>query len=264
MKKTLIKAMKAAGEIHLKYFKAVKNISVKENFTSIVTEADVESERKIIEVIEKEYPGHNILSEESGFTGRNSIFTWVIDPIDGTSNYAAGLPWFGALVALLKSGKPILAGAYMPVQDYLYLAEDGLGATLNGQILKMPSVGLKEALSSFSTNYTPDEDYQHLAVQLYTFLVQNTRNVRTTNCLVDLLNVAEGKFSGSVMMFGGIWDIAAPYLIIREAGGVTKNLDSTEVDFTIDDQIMHKNFPVITGSEWFVEQVLLHLKTLKR
>ncbi len=104
MKEILIEALRSAGEIHLRHYQAVKHIEIKENFTSIVTEADLESEKRIIEVIEKHCPGHNILSEEKGFTNRKSAFTWVIDPIDGTSNYAAGLPWFGSLVALSRTG----------------------------------------------------------------------------------------------------------------------------------------------------------------
>jgi len=92
MKKTLIEALKSAGEIQCRSFQAVRSIAEKESISSVVTEVDIESESKIIGVIENNYPGHNILSEEYGFKNRPSAYTWVIDPLDGTSNYAAGLP----------------------------------------------------------------------------------------------------------------------------------------------------------------------------
>ncbi len=92
----------------------------------------------------------------------------------------------------------------------LYLAEYNQGATVNGHVLNVADLELHDSLSSFSTNYTPRIDYQQLALKIYSFLVQNTRNVRTTNSLVDLLNVAEGRFGGCVIMFNGMWDIAAP------------------------------------------------------
>ena len=262
MKNTLLEALKSAGEIQMKHYRSVKHISVKENFTSIVTEADIESEKKIISVIESHHPGHNILSEEAGFIDKKSQHTWVIDPIDGTSNYAAGLPWFGALIALVKDKTPVLAGAYMPVQDNLYLAEAGNGATLNGETLKIESRELQDALAGFSTNYTLDEAYHRKALGLYSFLVGNTRNVRTTNALIDLLSVAEGRYGGCVIMFNGIWDVAAPWLIIKEAGGITTDLEGRDIDFTIDENTVNKNYPVVMGSELFVKKVLDVVATL--
>ncbi len=263
MKETLIKAISAAGEIHLKHFRSAHRISIKESFTSIVTEADIESEKKIIEVISGQFPDHSILSEEAGFLDKNSPYTWVIDPIDGTSNYAAGLPWFGPLIALLEKGRPVLAGASMPVKGDIYLAEEGKGATLNGSPFHLVEQELSDALSGFSTNYTADEEYQRLALKIYHFLVQHTRNVRTTNALIDLLNVAEGRYGGCVIMFNGLWDIAAPYLIIKEAGGIMLDLDGHEIDFTADRHSLKKNYPVVTGSSLFVREVTKVITRLK-
>ncbi len=262
MKQVLIEALMAAGKIQRKHYQSDHQISIKENFTSIVTEADKESEKEIIRVIEKHYPGHNILSEESGYTGKNSEFTWIIDPVDGTSNYAAGIPWFGPLIALIENNRPILAGAYLPVSGDMFLAEAGKGATRNGHSLEIKDRDLKDALSGFSTNYSEDEDYQRLALGIYHFLVQNTRNVRTTNALVDLMNVATGSYGGCVIMFNGLWDIVAPYLIIREAGGIMKNLDSLEIDFTAGREALLRNYPVVTGSGLFVTKVLEEITRL--
>ena len=86
-------------------------------------------------MIRRGFPGHNIISEEAGYIDNNSEYTWVIDPLDGTSNFASGIPWFGVLITLFKKNEPIMAGAYLPVQDILYFAEAGKGAFRNGQPL---------------------------------------------------------------------------------------------------------------------------------
>lgn len=247
--------MKAAGTIQMKSFQNVKEVSEKESISSIVTEIDLESERKILEILEKDFPHHNILSEECGFKDRNSEYTWVIDPLDGTSNYAAGLPWFGVLIALMKGKVPVLAGAYLPVSGNLYLAESGKGTFLNNKILKMEDREIKNTLVAFSTDYTRDEQYLQKGLNLYRYLIQHTRNVRSTNCLLDLLYVAEGRLGGCINMFTCIWDIASPYLIITEAGGVFRNLDHSDIEFVIDGQNIRKNYPIITGSKTFVENL---------
>ena len=106
---------------------------MKENQSSIVTNADIESEKTIIGIINNAFPGHNIISEECGYMHNGSEFTWVIDPLDGTSNFAAHIPWFGVLIAVLKDSEPILAGACLPIQQDVYLAEKGAGCFRNGE-----------------------------------------------------------------------------------------------------------------------------------
>jgi myo-inositol-1(or 4)-monophosphatase len=261
---TLTKALKAAGEIQLKNFKAFNHsVKSKESISSIVTEVDVECEAGIIEIIENAFPNHNILSEETGFKNHDSDFTWVIDPLDGTSNYVAGLPWFGVLVALLQNDKPILAGAYLPVEDKMYLAEKGKGATVNGQSINMVTLPLEQSLCAFSTDYTSNEAIFKKGLDIFGFLTQNTRNVRSTNSLVDLMMVAEGRFGGGVNMFSCIWDIAAPYLIIKEAGGTVKDINSSALDFHIGEDLIKKNYPYIAGSDLFVSKVLATINFFK-
>src|SRR4030042_6478951 len=115
MKNLLISALKVSGKTLLGYFNKPLKTKQKESQSSIVTEADIESENVIINLIKARFPGHNIISEESGFTDNKSEFTWVIDPLDGTSNFASGIPWFGILIALFKHNTPVAAGAYLPV-----------------------------------------------------------------------------------------------------------------------------------------------------
>ena len=133
MKNLLISALKASGDTLLEYFDKPLEIKQKESQSSIVTEADLESEKIIIGLIRNVYPAHNIISEEAGFINNNSEYTWIIDPLDGTSNFASGIPWFGVLITLFERNTPVMAGAYLPVQNILYFAEAGKGAYRNGK-----------------------------------------------------------------------------------------------------------------------------------
>ncbi len=255
LKSTLTGALTEAGKIQKESFGKSINISQKDSVSSIVTEVDLKSEKKIIDIIIKDFPEHNILTEESGFSNNNFSYTWVIDPLDGTSNYASGIPWFGVLIALFKNQEPVMAGAYLPVEEKLYYAEKGKGAYLNDRLLKIQDKDLKDVLFAFSTDYTTDENYLNKGMSLYKYIVNNSRNVRTTNSLVDLMYVAEGKFGGCINLFNKIWDIGAPYLIIKESGGIMKGLDRKEIIFELADNCVNKDYAIITGTESVVNNI---------
>lgn len=256
MQKILIDCLKRAGKIQLNRFQNINKISRKESISSIVTEVDLECDEVITGIIQDSFPDHNILSEETGLKINNSEFTWIIDPLDGTSNYAAGLPWFGVLIAVLKGNIPYMAGAFIPSSDKLYLAESGKGSTLNGEYLKIENKNIEDSLFGFSMDFTKDVNYLNRGIEIYKFLVMNSRNVRTTNSLIDLLNVAENTFGGVVNMYNGIWDIAAPWLIIKEAGGVIKDINGLDLEFKVDKDNIYKSYPVIIGSPLLVERVI--------
>jgi len=112
MKNLINSALKISGESLLGYFNKPMKQKLKESQSSIVTEADIESEKLIIALIRERFPSHNIIAEESGFTNNNSEYTWIIDPLDGTSNFAAGIPWFGVLISVLKNNIPFIYPLY--------------------------------------------------------------------------------------------------------------------------------------------------------
>jgi myo-inositol-1(or 4)-monophosphatase len=249
MKNTLLKALDKAGEALRASFHKTLTITVKENQSSIVTNADLESEKIIIGTIIKTFPGHNIISEEYGHVDNHSDITWVIDPLDGTSNFASGIPWFGVLIAVLKDSKPILAGACLPEQHDFYYAEKGIGSFKNNiRIHTASSTNLKEMLVAFSTDYNEDEAYINKGLGLLKKLITESRNVRSTNSLIDMLYVAEGKFGACINMYTKIWDIAAPCLIIQEAGGFMTDLWGNEIHFCLKKEDYSINYPIITAS----------------
>jgi len=256
MKDVLISALKVSGEVLLEYFNNPLEIKQKESQSSIVTEADIASEKKIIEMILKSYPDHNIISEECGFINHKSDYTWIIDPLDGTSNFASGIPWFGVLITLFIHNKPSMAGAYLPVQDLLYFAESGKGAYRNGIALKpIENKALKDSLFAFCVDYTDDSEFLNRSLEIYKFIVKSSRNIRSTNCLIDFLFVAEGNFGGLLNLFTKVWDIAGLGLIISETGGIMKNINGNDIQFSIDEKISEENFPVIAGSERIIESL---------
>lgn len=256
MKKTLAEALRISGKILLQYFNKPLKETVKESQSSIVTEADLASDKAIKDFISGRFSGHNIISEETGFVNKGSEFTWIIDPLDGTSNFAAGIPWFGVLVTLLKGNNPELAGAYLPASDLMYLAERGNGAFRNGQAMEvLPEKDLRESLFAFCVDYTDDIDFLNRGMEMYKYIARNSRNIRSTNCLLDFIYTAEGKFGGVLNLYTKIWDIAGLGLLIKETGGVMKNIDGNELEFNLLDNIADINFPVIAGNSSIVRSL---------
>jgi myo-inositol-1(or 4)-monophosphatase len=256
MKETLITALNTAGAELLKYFGTPVETTQKESQSSVVTKADLSSDAMIVKLLTDKYPHHNIISEEGGFVDRKSVYTWVIDPLDGTSNFASALPWFGVLIALFEDSSPIMGGAYLPVTDDLYFAEKGRGAVKNGIPFSIDkSKKLKDSLVAFAVDFTDDENELDRSLLIYKNLVTAARNTRATNCLIDFLNVAENKFGACINLNTKVWDIAALGLIISEAGGLMKETDGKDVSYSFDDGITDRVFPVMVGSESIIDEI---------
>ena len=256
MKNLLIKALRTSGKILLEYFNKPLEIKYKESQSSIVTEADLESEKIIINIIHETVPSHNIISEEAGFIDNNSEFTWIIDPLDGTSNFASGIPWFGVLITLFKDSKPVMAGAYLPVQDTLYFAEAGKGAFRDGvQLPMLENKKVKDSLFAFCVDYTEDEEFLNKGIEIYKYIIKHSRNIRSTNSLIDFIYVAEGKFGGVLNLYTKVWDISGLGLIISEAGGIMKNINGNGIQFSVGKSIIEENFPVLAGSKQIIESL---------
>ena len=264
MKDTLIYALDVSGKILLEYFNKPLEAKIKESQSSIVTEADIASDSMITGIIRERFPEHNLISEESGFTDNNSEYTWVIDPLDGTSNFASGIPWFGVLISLFKGNTPIMGGAHLPVQDTTYFAEKGKGAFRNGKPLpKLKNRDLKDSLFAFCVDYTDDMEFLNRGIEIYKYIVKGSRNIRSTNSLIDFIYVAEGKFGGVLNLYTKVWDISGLGLIITEAGGIIQNIDGNDLKFSICKELIAENFPVIAGSGQIVESLRQSIIKLK-
>lgn len=204
----------------------------KESISSVVTEADLASERFILQELQTHCPGHNILSEEMGWKDHGSEWTWVVDPLDGTSNFAAGLPWFGVLLCLFQAGRPVLAASYLPILDRLYLAEAGQGVTCQGRRLQLPAESdPSRILLAFGLDACPTQPEALRQARLMAHLTARVRNLRCTNSLVDLCYTLDGHFGAALNFSTCLWDIAPASLMFPEAGGRLCNLQGRPIIF---------------------------------
>src|SRR6478735_2047255 len=135
LKQTLLKATEAGAAVLKQYFNGAFTISHKEGINNLVTEADHASEKAIFEIIKYDYPGHHILSEETGEIIQDSNYKWIIDPIDGTINFANGIPICCVSIGIEQDGKMILGAVYNPFIGEFFFAQHGYGATLNDKII---------------------------------------------------------------------------------------------------------------------------------
>jgi myo-inositol-1(or 4)-monophosphatase len=256
MKATLTEALFTSGKVLMAYFEGPLTHTIKESKSSIVTEADFASDAAIKKIIAGRFTDHNIISEETGFIDNGSEYTWVIDPLDGTSNFAAGIPWFGVLITLLKGDQPEMAGAFIPATGDLYFATRGEGAFRNDMPMKpLLDKSLGECLFAFCVDYTDDSDFLNRGLDMYRYIAQNSRNIRSTNCLLDFIYAAEGKFGGVLNLFTRAWDVAGLSLIIQENGGLMRNIDGSELRFKPSATLSEVNFPVIAGNRQIVNEV---------
>lgn len=225
MKNTLIKAALEAGKILKDNFGGSYKISSKEVLSNLVTEIDKKSEEKIFEIIRKDFPDDYILSEEAGALIKDSDIKWIIDPIDGTVNYAHSIPLTCVSIAVEKKGEIIMGVVYNPLSGEFFFSEKGQGAYLNDdKICVSECDDLRRALlvTGFpydSSSYVPDP----VAV-FKKFIMKDVPIRRLGSAALDLCWTACGRFEGFWEYNLNAWDVAAGYLILKEAGGLVTNL----------------------------------------
>lgn len=241
--------LSTSGDILTNGFGQITNYQTKQDQSNIVTEYDFQSEEKISQLIQQTYPEHNVLGEETGFIDKKSSYCWIIDPLDGTSNYAAGVPWFGVLIALLKDNEPILAGAYLPINQEMYYAAKNQGAYRNDVKIHVSSESnLKNILCCYSLDYSSETSKTETEVQIIKRLVQNCRNIRSSNCLLDFCYTADGRFGAAINQTMKIWDIAAPQLILEEAGALVTDINGKAIKYNPSTSSPNENFAAITAN----------------
>ena len=221
-------AIKGAAKIQLSYFRTANlNLATKSNISDVVTRADKESEDFIVRAIAERYPDHGILGEEGGRRGKtNSDYTWVIDPLDGTTNYSQGLPLFCVSVALQYKGETIVGVVYLPYLDELFTAVRGGGAYLKSgarmperiRVCQKRSLGTSVVATGFpyDKDVDPDNNSDNLAR-----ILPHVRDVRRMGTAAyDICCVACGFLDGYWELNLHLWDVCAANLIVQEAGGM--------------------------------------------
>jgi myo-inositol-1(or 4)-monophosphatase len=229
IKKILLEAVEAGGKELQRFFNGEFKITNKEGINNPVTEADHAAEKAIIDIIQKNYPDHFILSEETGEIITNSEYKWIIDPIDGTINFTNGIPICCVSIGVEKEGEMIMGAVYAPLLNELFFAEKGLGATLNDRKIK---VGNKsEVINSCLVTGFPYTylDAPNGPLQVFEKLIRKGVPVRRLgSAAIDLCWVAAGRFDGFYEHKLAAWDSAAGFLMVQEAGGKVTDFDGNK------------------------------------
>ena len=220
LKNTLIEAAKAGAAEIVRFFNTEFKITNKEGVNNPVTEADHASEKAIFKVIKSAFPEHYILSEEAGTIVQESSYKWIIDPIDGTINFAHGIPINCVSIGIEHAGEMILAVVYNPHMNELFFAEKGKGTALNDrpvQVSTETDVTKACLVTGFPYTYL---DMPNGPIEVFERFIRKGVPVRRLgSAAIDLCWVAAGRFDGFFEHKLEAWDSAAGFLIVEEAGG---------------------------------------------
>ncbi len=221
-----ILAAKEAGKFIEHQSKNLDKVTIeKKGRHDYVSQVDKQTEDIIINAIRKYYPQHNILAEESGTQDRNSTFEWVIDPLDGTTNFLHGFPHFSVSIAVTEKGKLMHGVVYDPMRDELFSASRGDGARLNNFRIRVSNE--KELEDSILATGFPYHEFDYVDSYMETlksFMLKTAGIRRPGSAALDLAYVAAGRVDGYWEMNLKPWDIAAGALIVQEAGGFVTDL----------------------------------------
>jgi myo-inositol-1(or 4)-monophosphatase len=215
---------RAAGQLLHQLYRQEYSVHLKSSEIDVVTEADLASERLIVDAIRREFPGHGIFSEE----GLGDVHTlvadstpvWLVDPLDGTVNYAHGYPLWGVSLALSESGRVLLAVTFDPLRDEIFSAQQGKGAWCNGERIQVSGVTeMHQALVATGFAYRRASLVDNNLAE-FSAVMPRVQGVRRAGAAVlDLAHLADGRLDGYWEMYLQPWDWAAGWLLVEEAGG---------------------------------------------
>ncbi len=236
-----VEAALAAGRIQSERSGDIGKIEFKGKF-DLVTEVDTLCEQEVIRIIRKRFPDHEFLAEESGASaGSPSPSKWIIDPLDGTINYAHGFPFYCVSIGLEHEGEVIVGVVYSPRMDELFVAEKGKGATINGEPISVSTIPeLKDSL--LVTGFTPQVAHStNNNLDHFSHFMRACQALRRPgSAAMDLCYTAMGRFEGFWEMRLHPWDVAAGKLIVEEAGGTVTRMNGEPVS-VYDREILASN-----------------------
>lgn len=221
-----VSAARAAGHVILRNMNRLPDVKIHAKGTNdFVSEVDQQAEQAIITTIKKAYPSHALLAEESGEQSGDE-YQWIIDPLDGTTNYLHGIPQFSVSIALRENDKLQLGVIYDPLKEELFCATRGDGATLNNRRIRVSKQrDLTASLIGTGLPYRTDQELDSYLATLRALLEKTSGIRRAGSAALDLAYVAAGRFDGFWEFGLNIWDIAAGVIIIQEAGGLVSDMD---------------------------------------
>lgn len=216
----ILAAQKAGAHLLKEFKRGSKSFALKSSH-EIVTQADKQAEKIILALLKKHTPQFQILSEESGLHSHKSSWLWVVDPLDGTTNFRVHNPLFSVSIALYYKGNPQLGVVYAPYLNELFVAEKGKGATLNSKPVHVSKTSqLKKSFLTYC--YGTHPKHMRMAVELYRYFKMKSVDMRQMgSAAIELAWVASGRTESIVIPGTHPWDAAAGVLLVTEAGGKT-------------------------------------------
>ncbi len=224
-----VAAAEAAGEVIREGFGRSESVEYKEE-AELVTETDERAEQKIKDVLRDAFPDHGILTEEGGELEGEGGARWIVDPLDGTTNYVHGVPFFSTSIALEREGEIVLGVVHDPMARETYAAERGGGATLNGQPIQVS--GTEELIQALlATGFPYERDDISGTLDLFGKFAVLTQSMRRLgSAALDMCYVAAGRLDGYYEHGIQAWDIAAGSVILEEAGGKATDYQGRDLD----------------------------------
>ena len=224
-----VTAVKAAGEVLRNDFGQHQEVKYKGE-VDLVTRADKNAEQTIKEVLQETFPNYGMLAEEGGELKSEGNVRWIVDPLDGTTNYAHGLPLFCTSIALERGSEVVLGVVHDPMSNETYTAERGSGATLNGEPIGVSDTD-EPIRALLATGFPYDRNEVPVALEIFGQFALRTQSMRRLgSAALDLCYVAVGRLDGYYERGVKAWDIAAGVLILREAGGKVTDYSGHELD----------------------------------
>ncbi|MBM3201726.1 MAG: inositol monophosphatase [Chlamydiae bacterium] len=250
LKEAAIMAAMAAGEELKNGFYKDKQIKQKTGHHDLVTDFDQLSENAILDIVQKQFPHHSFVTEESGLLGdEENSFIWCIDPLDGTWNFAHNIPTFSVSISVLYEKEPVIGVIYHPLLSELFIAEKGKGAFLNGSRIYTSHVDVLE-LAGLSLGISFHQEKSWILDRLRKFAEQHPMIRRSGSAALDMAYVAAGRLDGFIEASLWNWDFAAGALLIEEAGGIITDLKGQRLNYTKKQSIL--------GSNKHIHRELLH------
>lgn len=253
---TAISASKKAGEYILSFFGSSQNVRFKSD-NSPVTDADIGSSKLIKKIISEAFPSHTLLCEEApdALTRKVGLEpTWIVDPLDGTSNFIAHIPLFAVVIAYVVEGRTQIGVIFDPLHNDLFVAQTGKGTTLNGQPVRVSTKHNVRGAMLFAGRGYRDRDHERHGKIIYALERQTTYFRRLGAASIMLSSVACGRADSVILTGSNPWDVAAGALLIQEAGGLVTDycgkpwtLDSE--DLVAGNSLIHDELVGITSKQ---------------
>ena len=259
----ITQSLEKASDVARKSFGKVTSTTKEDDNNQVLTETDLEIGQLLIGKIHAKFPEHNIIDEEAGVIDKQSVFTWVIDPIDGTSNFANGTPLYGIMLGLLKNDVPIAGGLSLPNFSEIYVAEKGQGAYCNSEKICITKENdLKKALVAYGIDgHQENPKFTRDECALLAEIVLNIRNLRTSNSVFDIAMVAKGNYGAFLNRTSKIWDNVAQQIIIEEAGGIYTDFFGNTIDYSNALSRPQDNFTFLASSPALHRELLKIIKS---